>query len=168
MVQEDGHRRARPSLDSDERQRIQRANQIFLRLRRNLHDRDERVKERDIEEAVQGARWLREVVERYPDGLETAYEDALATSSLPEEDQAHLREGTEQAEGFSSLVRRDLRKLEEATFGKRKQSGDSTVSATRQDLMCGLVAGLLAGGTIMGNSFYFGFAVGVARKNDCW
>ncbi len=107
MVQ-DGHR-VRPTLDSDERQRIQRANQIFLRLRKNLHDRDERFEERDIGEAAQGARWLREVVERYPDGLETAYEDALAASGLPEEDQAHLRKGTEGAGGFSSFVRRDLR-----------------------------------------------------------
>ena len=65
MVQGDGHR-VRPPLDSDERRRIQKANQIFLRLRKNLHDRDERFEERDIGEAAQGARWLREVVERYP------------------------------------------------------------------------------------------------------
>jgi len=167
VVQEDGHR-VRPTLDSDEKQRIQRANQIFLRLKKNLHDRDERFEERDIGEAAQGARWFREVVERYPDGLETAYEDALAASGLPEEDQAHLRKETERAGGFSSFVRRDLRKLEEATPGERKQSGDSTVSKAHQDLMCGLVAGLLAGGTMMGNSFYFGFAVGMARKSDCW
>jgi len=167
VVQEDGHR-VRPTLDSDEKQRIQRANQIFLRLRKKLHDRDERFEERDVREAAQGARWLREIVERYPDGLETAYEDALATSGLPEEDQAHLRKRAEEAGGFSSFVPRDLRKLEETTPGKRKQPGTSTASAGPQDLICGLVAGLLAGGTMMGNSFYFGFAVGVARKNDCW
>ena len=51
MVQEDGHR-TRPELDPDERQRIQRANQIFLRLRKKLHDRDEEFEERDVMEAV--------------------------------------------------------------------------------------------------------------------
>jgi hypothetical protein len=38
-IQEDGHR-VRPTLDSDERQQIQRANQIFLRLRKELHDQE--------------------------------------------------------------------------------------------------------------------------------
>lgn len=167
MAQEDGHR-TRPELDPDERRRIQRANQIFLRLRKQLHDRDEEFEERDVGEAAQGARWLREIVERYPDDLETAYEDALAASGLPEEDQAHLRKSTEEEGGFSSFVPRYLRKLEEAAPGEGEQPGSSTVSTARRDLMCGLVAALLAGGTMMGNSFYFGFAVGMARKNDCW
>lgn len=167
MVQEDGHR-TRPELDPDERQRIQRANQIFLRLRKKLHDRDEEFEERDVREAVQGARWLREIVERHPDSLETAYKDALAASGLPEEDQAQLRKGTEEAGGFSSFIPRDLRRLEEAAPDEGEQPASSVVSTARQDLMCGLVAGLLAGGTMMGNPFYFGFAVGMARKNDCW
>jgi hypothetical protein len=166
MVQEDGHR-TRPTFDSAERQRIQRANQIFLRLRKKLHDWDERFDERDFREATQGARWLREVVERHSDSLETAYKDALAASGLPEEDQAYLHKGTEEAGGFSSFVQRDLRKLEAATPNERNRSGDSAPSATYQDLMCGVVAGLLAGGTMMGNSFYFGFALGMSRKNDC-
>jgi len=167
MVQEDGHR-TRPELDPDERQRIQRANQIFLRLRKQLHDRDEEFEERDVREAAQGARWLREIVERYSDSLETAYKDALAASELPGEDQAYLRKRAEEAGGFSSFIPRDLRKLEEAAPGEEEQPGSSMVSTISQDLMCGLVAGLLAGGTMMRNSFYFGFAVGMARKNDCW
>jgi hypothetical protein len=167
VVQEDGHR-VRPTLDYDEKQRVQRANQIFLRLRKKLHDRDEGFEERDVREAAQGARWLREIVERYPGGLETAYKDALAASELPEEDQAFLRKRAEEARGFSSFVPLDLRKLEESAPSESKHPGSSTESTVPQDLMCGLVAGLLAGGTMMGNYFYFGFAVGMARKNDCW
>jgi hypothetical protein len=163
-IQEDGHR-IRPALDSDERQQIQRANQIFLRLRKELHGREGQLAERDFREAAQGARWLREVVQRYSDDLEVAYEDALVASGLPEEDQAHLRKGTEEAGGFSSFVRRDLRRLEETTPDEREQPDDPI---THQDLMRGVIAGLLAGGTMMGNSFYFGFAAGMSRKYDCW
>jgi hypothetical protein len=167
VAQEHGHR-VQSSLDYDEKQRIQRANQIFLRLRKKLHDRDEGFEERDVREATQGARWLREIVERYSDGLEIAYKNALDASELPGEDQAYLRKRAEEAGGFSSFVPRDLRKLEESVPSESKQLDSSTPSTVPQDLMCGLVAGLLAGGTIMGNYFYFGFAVGMARKNDCW
>ncbi len=57
MIQEDGYH-TRPTFDSEERQRIQRANQIFLRLKKPLHDRDGQLAERDVNEAAQGARWL--------------------------------------------------------------------------------------------------------------
>ncbi len=57
MVQEDGHR-TRPTFDSEEKQRIQRANQTFLRLKTLLHDQDGELAERDVNEAAQGARWL--------------------------------------------------------------------------------------------------------------
>ena len=166
-IQGDGHR-VRPTLDPEEKQRIQRANQIFLRLKMLLHDREGQLAERDFGEAAQGARWLREVVQRYSGDLEVAYEDALAASGLPEEDQAHLRSGTEKAGGVSSLVRRDLQRLEETAPGEEEQPGDPTRDMTRPDLICGTVAGLMAGGTLMGNSFYFGFAVGMSRKADCW
>lgn len=163
MVQEDGHR-TRPSIGSAERQHIQRANQIFLRLKKLLHDRDEQLAERDVREAAQGAQWLREVVERYSDDLEVAYEDALAASGLPEGDQAHLRRQTEEAGGFFSFVQRDLRRMEEAAPGEGEQLDDLRASIARRDLIRAVVAGLLAGGTLMGNSFYFGFGIGMSRK----
>ncbi len=166
-IQEDGHR-VRPTLDSDERQQIQRANQTFLRLRKELLDRKGQLAERDLREAAQGARWLREVVQRYSGDLEVAYEDALTASGLPEEDQAHLRRGTERAGGFSSFVRRDLQRLEGAAPLEEEQPSDPKTDITRPDLICGTVAGLMAGATLMGNSFYFGFAVGMSRKADCW
>jgi hypothetical protein len=165
VVQEDGHR-TRPSFDSAERQQIQRANQIFLRLKKLLHDRDEQFAERDVREAAQGARWLREVVERYSDDLEVAYEDALAASGLPEGDRAHLQRETEEAGGFSSFVLRDLRRLEEVATGEGEQPSGPTASMSRRDLVRAVVAGLLAGGTMMGNSFYFGFGIGMSRKVD--
>ncbi|MEC4630436.1 hypothetical protein VSS86_22165, partial [Bacillus safensis] len=62
---------------------VQRANQIFLLLRKEVHDREKEPAEKDIREAAQGAQWLREVVERHSDGLEQAYEDALSKSGLP-------------------------------------------------------------------------------------
>ena len=71
-VQEDGYH-VRPTLGSEESQDIQGANQIFLRLKTLLHDRDGQLAERDFREAAQGARWLRKVVERYSDDLEAAY-----------------------------------------------------------------------------------------------
>lgn len=166
MVQEDGHR-TRPTFDSEEKQRIQRANQTFLRLKTLLHDQDGEIAERDVNEAAQGARWLGEIVERYSDNLEEAYEDALAASKLSEEDQAHLQRRTEEAGGFSSFVVRDLRRLEESAPDGEEQRGDSIASITRQDLTCSIVAGLVAGGTMMGNAFYFGFAVGMSRKSEC-
>ena len=167
MGREDGHR-TRPTLESAERQRIQQANQVFLRLKKQLHDREEQFAERDVREAAQGARWLREIIEQHPDALEQAYEDALAHSGLPEEDQADLWRRTEEAGGFASFVRRDLRRLEEAAPDEIEQPGDPTVRITGQDLACSVVAGVLAGGTRMGNSFYYGFAVGMSRKNECW
>jgi hypothetical protein len=39
---------------------------------------------------------------------------------------------------------------------------------TGQDLACGVAAGLLAGGVMMGNLFYLGFVVGMSRKAGCW
>lgn len=165
MVQEDGHR-TRPSFDSDEKDRIQRSNQIFLRLRKELHDKERQPTERDIREAVKSAGWLREVVKRHSDGLERVYKDALAASGLPDEDQAHLWNASEKAGGFSSFVQQHLQTLEEAAPAEGEH--DPTESIAHQDLMCGVVAGLLAGGTMMGNSFYFGFAIGASRKANCW
>jgi hypothetical protein len=52
VVQEDGLR-TRPALDSAERQQIQRANQIFLRLKKLLHNRVEQFAESDVLEAAQ-------------------------------------------------------------------------------------------------------------------
>lgn len=75
---------------------------------------------------------------------------------------------TEKAEGFSSFVRRDLQRLEAAAPGEEEQPGDPMRDMTRPDLICSLIAALMAGGTLMGNSFYFGFAVGMLRKADCW
>lgn len=166
MVHEDGHR-TRPTLDSDERQQVQRANQIFLRLRKELHDREKQPAERDIRQAVQGAQWLREVVERHSNVLEQAYEDALSESGLPDEDQAHLRNASEEAGGFSSFVEDHLWRLKEAAPAEGEQPGGPAAGMSHRDLMCGVVAGLLAGGTMMGNSFYFGFAVGASRKAGC-
>ena len=163
MVQEDGHH-TRQTFDSEEKQRIQRANQIFLRLKTLLHDQDGELAERDINQAAQGTRWLGKIVERYSDNLEEAYEDALATSKLSEEDQTHLQRRTDEAGGFSSFVVRDLRRLEETAPNGKDQPGDSIASINRQDLACSIVAGLVAGGTMMGNAFYFGFAVGMSRK----
>jgi hypothetical protein len=154
--------------DSDEKQRLERANQVLLRLRKELHDREAQFAERDVEEAAQSARWMREIVEQHPTDWEQAYEDALAGSDLSEEDVGYLRRGAEEAGGFLPFVRRNLQRLEEAATDEREQSDDTTAEMTHRGLVCGVVAGLLAGGVMMGNSFYFGFAVGMARKSDCW
>ena len=155
------------NFDPDEEQRIQRANQTFLRLRKELHDRGSQFAERDVREAAQSARWLREIIERHPGDWEQAYEGALAESDLNREDEAYLRRGVEDAGGFSAFAQRNLRRLEEAAPGERGQPDDAA-EITRQDLMCGVVAGLVVGGIATGNSFYFGFGVGMARKADCW
>ncbi len=157
-----------PDFDSHEKQRIERANQIFLRLRKDLHDQEAQFAEKDVREAAQSARWLREIVEHHPDVWEQAYEDALAESDLPEEDKADLREAAKEAGGFLPFAQRNLRRLEEAAPGEEEQTGDPAANITRQDFLCGVAAGLLAGGVMMGNSFYFGFGVGMARKAECW
>ena len=108
-----------------------------------------------------------EIVERHSDNPNEAYEAALAASKLSEEDQAHLQKRTEAAGGFSSFVLRDLRRLEESAPDGEEQLGDSIAGITRQDLTRSIVAGLVAGGTMMGNAFYFGFAVGMSRKSEC-
>jgi hypothetical protein len=167
VVQEDGHR-TRPTLDPDERQRVQRANQIFLRLRKELSDREQRITEKDVRDAAQGALWLREVVDRCSDDLEQAYEDALAASGLPKDDQAYLWRETEEAGGFASFVRHHLRNLEKTAPAESEHAGDPAEGIAPQDLARGTVAGLIAGGTMMGNSFYFGFAVGTSRRAECW
>ena len=168
MRQAEGEDRGAADLDSNEKQQVELANQIFLRLRKQLHDRDEQLTERDLRDAAQGSRWLREIVEeRRPDDLRQAYEDALAGSDLPEEDEADLRRGIERAEGFSSFVQRNLRRLEEAAPAE-EETGNPAASIPHRDLMCGVVAGLVAGGVMMGNLFYFGFAVGMSRKAGCW
>lgn len=164
MAQGDGHGDWL-ILDDEERQRIERSNQIFLRLRKELHDREKEPAERDVGEAVQAARWLREIVERHSDGLEQAFEEALSESELPDEDQSYLREDTEEMGGFSSFVGDRLRRLEEAAPAEGEH--DPAAGISHRDLMCGVVAGLLTGGTLMGNFFYFGFAVGASRKAGC-
>lgn len=157
------------NFDPDEEQRIQRANQTFLRLRKELHDRGAQFAERDVKEAAQSARWLREIIERHPDDWEQAYEGALAESDLNTEDEAYLRRGVEDAGGFSSFARRNLRRLEEeAAPDEREQPDNDAAGITRQDLVCGVVASLVVGGVMMGNSFYFGFGVGMSRKAGCW
>ena len=155
------------ALDSTEKQRIERANQIFLRLKTEIHDRNAQPSERDVAEAARGAQWLREIIEQYLRDWNRAYKDALIDSDLPEEDKAYLREGVKQAKDFSSFVQSNLQKLEEpSTNGRQAKEPDAEMS--RQELACGVVAGLLAGGVLIGNYFYFGYAVGMSRKADCW
>src|ERR671920_1188772 len=103
-----------PSLDSAEKQRIQRSNQIFLRLRKELHDRDAQFVEKDVREAAQSARWLREIAEQYAGDWEQTYEDALAESEMTEEDETYLQSGVKEAGGSrrsSSATYEDWRKL---------------------------------------------------------
>ncbi len=163
----EGEEHSVTDLGSDDKQRIEQANQIFLRLKKQLHDRERQFTERDLEEAAQSARWLTEITERRPDDLDRAYEDALAGSDLDEEDKAYLRDGVEKAGGFSSFVRRNLRGLGEAAPDE-EETGEPAGEMTGQDLACGAAAGLLAGGIMMGNLFYLGFAVGMSRKAGCW
>jgi len=156
--------------DSDEKQQIEWANQILLRLRKELHDQEAQATERDIEEAAQSARWLSEIVERHPgDDWEQAFEDALAESDLPEEDEAYLRGMVEGAGGFLSFAQRYLQRLEKAAHGEGEQTNsDPETGTTRQDLVCGVAGSLVAGGVMMGNFFYFGFGIGMSRKAECW
>ena len=167
MRQTEYEDRAVPDLDSTEKQQVEWANQIFLRLKKQMHDRDEQLTERDLGEAAQGARWLREIIKRRPEDLDRAYEDALAGSDLVEEDKAHLQGGIEEAEGFSSFVRHNLRRLEDAAPGEG-ETDDPAGEMTSQDLACGVATGLLAGGVVIGNLFYLGFVVGMPRKAGCW
>ena len=165
---EDKDRNA-PDLDPDEKQRVQRANQILLRLKKELHEREASFSERDVEEAAQSARWLRETLDRHPDGWEQAYEDALAGSDLAGEEESYLRKGVENAGGFAQFAQSNLRALEEAAPLEGEPSEGTTAKITHQDLVCGVAAGLVAGGVVMGNSFYFGFGIGMSRKaGDCW
>ena len=164
---EDGARSI-PDFDPDEKQRIERANQIFLRLRKDLHDREGQCAKKDVEEAAQSARWLREIIEGHPDEWEQAHEDALAGSDLTEEDKDYLRRGVKEAGGFLSFAQRNLQRLEEAAPGEGGGTGEPTAEITRQDLLCSVAASLVAGGIMTGNSFYFGFAVGMSRKAECW
>src|SRR4028119_1215074 len=90
-----------PSLDLAEKQQIQRSNQIFLRLRKELHDRDAQFAEKDVREAAQSARWLREITEQYAGDWEQTYEDALAESKLTEEDETYLPSGAKEAGGLT-------------------------------------------------------------------
>ena len=154
--------------DSDEKRQIERANQVFLRLRKELHDREAQFAEKDVGEAAQSAWWLREIIERHPGDWEQAFEDALVESDLPEEDKAHLQRGVKEAGGFSPFTQHNLRRLEEAAPSEREQPSDRATEMTHQDLTCRVVAGLIVGAIMTGNSFYFGFAVGMSRKAECW
>ena len=165
---EDKERNA-PDLDPDEKQRVQRANQILLRLKKELHERETRFSERDVEEAAQSARWLRETLDRHPEGWEQAYENALAGSDLAGEEESYLRKGVENAGGFAQFAQSNLQRLEDAAPLEGEPSEGTTAKITHQDLVCGVAAGLVAGGVVMGNSFYFGFGIGMSRKaGDCW
>lgn len=155
--------------DSDEKQQIERANQIFLRLRKELNDREAQFAEKDVREAAQSAQWLREIIDQRPGDWEKAFEDALAESDLPEEEKSYLQKGVQKAEGFLPFARCNLEMLEEAAPGGTEQAAsDPAAEINRQNLMCGVAVGLLAGGVMMGNLFYFGFGVGMSRKAECW
>lgn len=62
--------------------------------------------------------------------------------------------------GFSSFIVRDLRRLEESVPDEEEQPGASIAGTNRQELRRSIVAGLVAGGTMIRNAFYFGSAVG--------
>src|SRR5215207_3916201 len=125
------------SLDFAEKQQIQRANQIFLRLRKELHDRDAQFAKKDVREAAQSARWLREIIEQHADEWEQTYEGALAGSDLTGEDETYLQSGIKEAGGFSSFVQRNLRRLEEAaTDGE--ETGNPVAKINHQDFMRGM------------------------------
>jgi hypothetical protein len=66
VAEAEGRDRNALDFDSDEKQRIEEANQGFLRLRKELHDREAQFAERDVREAAQSARLLREVIEPHP------------------------------------------------------------------------------------------------------
>ncbi len=168
MSQAEGGARSIPDFDPDEKQRIERANQIFLRLRKDLHDQDGECAKKDVEEAARSAGWLREIIELHPDEWERAHEDALAESDLTEEDKDYLRRGIKEAGGFLSFAQRNLQRLEEAAPRESGGTGEPATEITRQDLLCSVAASLIAGGIMTGNSFYFGFAVGMSRKAECW
>ena len=154
--------------DSDEKQQIEWANQILLRLRKELHDQEAQFSARDVEEAAQSARWLREILEQRSGDWEQAFDGALGESDLPEEDKDYLRGVVEEAGGFLPFVERSLERLEEAAPDKREQPGQPTPEMTHQDLVCGVAGSLIAGGVMMGNFFYFGFGIGMSRKAECW
>lgn len=154
--------------DSGEKQQIEWANQILLRLRKELHDQEWQFSERDVEEAAQSARWLREIFEQHSGGWEQAFDDALGESDLPEEDKDYLRGVVEEAGGFLPFVEHSLERLEEAAPDKREQTGEPPTEMTHQDLVCGVAGSLVAGGVMMGNLFYFGFGIGMSRKAECW
>jgi hypothetical protein len=167
----EGRDNSMPDLDPDERQRVQRANQILLRLRKELHEREAGFSERDVKEAALSARWLRGILERHPGGWEQAYEDVLAGSDLAGEEGSYLRKGVENAGGFAQFAQSNLERLEDAAplEGEPSEGEGATAEITHQDLVCGVAVGLVAGGVVMGNSFYFGFGVGMSRKaGDCW
>jgi hypothetical protein len=62
----------------------------FSETKEELHDRDAQFAEKDVREAVQSARWMREITEQYAGDWEQTYEDALAESKLTEEDETYL------------------------------------------------------------------------------
>lgn len=66
MAEAEGRDRNALDFDSYEKQRIEEAKQGFLRLRKELHDREAQFAERDVREAAQSARLLREVIEPHP------------------------------------------------------------------------------------------------------
>ncbi len=66
------------------------------------------------------------------------------------------------------FIQHNLQRLEEAAPGEREQTGDPATEMTQQALICGVAVSLVAGGVMIGNSFYLGFGVGMARKADCW
>jgi hypothetical protein len=156
-----------PDFDSAEKQRIQRSNQIFLRLKKDLHDRGTKFAEKDVREAAQSDRWLSKIIEQHSGDWAQAYKDALANSGLPQEDEAYLRRGVKDAGVFLPFAQHHLRRLEEAAPGEREQTGDPATEITQQDLVCGVAVSLVAGGAMIGNSFYLGFGIGMSRKAAC-
>jgi hypothetical protein len=109
---------------------------------------------------------LREITEQYAGDWEQTYEDALAESEMTEEDETYLQSEVKEAGGSrrsSSATYKDCRKLLPI-----KKTGGPAARMSHQDLTCGIVAGLIAGGVMIGNLFCFGFAVGMPRKAGCW
>ncbi len=109
---------------------------------------------------------MREITEQYAGDWEQTYEDALAESELTEEDETYLQSGVKEAGGFSPFVQRNLRRLEEAAPDEEK-TGDPAARISPRPYV--RYSGRpRSGGVMMGNFFYFGFAVGMSRKAGCW
>lgn len=130
------------SFDPREHEQLTQISRHFVRLIQLL-DRGEQPPSRELAQATQRARELDSIINRYPSECEQAYQEALASDALSEDQKTTLQTLVEGGGGFIAFAHGQLQPLESSSLFQPGQPIEDFLSM-RAFACAGLVAVILA------------------------